>query len=133
MLRISGAYLDVKAMLLENPLPVEQMWVKGEPRILRGKFHVNSGVSVVVSDAEFDEFDLQAADAAQFLQLHHAAMLKIAAYPAVEEVSLDFGVAIREGYATQSSYLSPQLMQLAASAGVGILLSHYPCSDSDES
>ena len=132
MLRISGVALDVQAMFAQHPLPVDRVWKKGEPRVLKGKFYTDSGASVVVSDAEFDQFDLQVAEATEFLELHRGTISNIVAYSGVEEVMLDFGIALFEDSVMMSSYLPPKFIQLAANAEVGVMLSHYACSDNDD-
>jgi hypothetical protein len=129
VLRISGGDLNINAMLELHPLPVQSVWTKGEARILKGRFHTDSGANVVVSEAQLEQFDRQSADAVAFLELHAPAIGMVGRYPGVEEVIFDFGVALVEDHITQSSYLSPQLIQLAAIAGIGIVLSHYPCSE----
>ena len=132
MLRISGADLDVATMLAQHALPGQKIWKKGEPRLLKGKFHTHSGASVIVSDAEFDEFDRQVTDAIKFLELHAATLARIVAYPGTEEVALDFGIALYEDQVMMSSYLPPKFIRLAANAGVGVVLSYYACNDDDE-
>ncbi|SHG45039.1 hypothetical protein [Massilia sp. CF038] len=131
VMRVWGVDLDVHAMLTEITLPVDRVWTKGELRF-GTKLHDDAGATVIVSDAEFEEFDLQAEDAQAFLHANHAALVKLAMYSGVEGVVFDFGVTTPEGKMTQSSYLSPTLMQLASSAGVGITISHYPCSDDED-
>jgi hypothetical protein len=132
MLRISGSDLDVKAMLAQHPLPVNAFWKKGDARVLKGKFHTDSGASVVVSEADFDQFDLQIAEATEFLESHASTIASIVAYPGTEEVLFDFGIALYENHVAMSSYLPPRLIQLAANAGIGVMLSHYACSGDDD-
>jgi hypothetical protein len=132
MLRVFGADLDVKAMLAQHPLPVNRFWTKGEPRGLNGKPHLDSGASVIVSDADFDQFDLQVTEATEFLRSHASTIAGIVAYPGTEEVIFDFGIALYEDHVMMSSYLPPRFIQLAANAGVGIILSHYACSGDDD-
>ena len=132
MLRISGADVDVMAMLAQHPLPVHQVWRKGEQRVLKGKFHTDSGASVVVSEADFDQFDLQVNEATKFLEIYASTLANIAAYPGVEEVIFDFGIALYGGRVMMSSYLPPRFIELAAGAGIGVMLSHYACSEDDD-
>lgn len=132
MLRISGVDLDVTTVSSQHPLPGQIVWKKGEARVLKGKFHVDSGVSVVVSDADLDQFDLQVKDATQFLELHSGTITDIVTFPGVEEVIFDFGIALFEDRLASSSYLPPRFIQLAGNAGVGVMLSHYACSDDDD-
>ncbi len=132
MLRIGGETLDIDALLSQSALDFYNVWRKGEPRNGGSKVHARSGATMVVSNAEFEEFDLQVKDAIAFLELHGTALAKVASLPGADHVGLDFAVSIREGFFTLCSYLPPRLIQLAALAGIGIEISHYPCSDDDE-
>jgi hypothetical protein len=132
MLRISGADVDVTTMLAQHPLPVQKVWRKGEQRVLKAKFHIDSGASVVVSEADLDQFDLQVTEATKFLEIYASTVANIASYPGVEEVIFDFGIALYEGHVMMSSYLPPRFIELAAGAGIGIMLSHYACSEDDD-
>ena len=132
MLRIGGASLDIDALLSQYPFTVNRVWRKGEHRSSTGTVHARSGASVVVSVAEFSEFELQVRDAAIFLQEHGNMVAQAACFPGVENSVLDFAVELQEGYATQYSYLPPPLIQLAAISGIGIEISHYACSNSNE-
>ena len=108
MLRISGVDLDVTTMLAQHTLPGQEIWKKGKPRVLKGKFHADSGANVIVSNADFDEFNLQVADAAKFLELHADTLAQIVAYPGADEVILDFGIALYRDHVMMSSYLPPR-------------------------
>ena len=132
MLRIGGDTLDIDALLSLHPFEINRLWRKGEPRGSAGKVHTNSGASAVVSDAEFEEFDLQVGDATAFLETHGPIVAQAACFPGVDYAVLDFAVALRMGYLSQSSCLPPRLIQLAALAGIGLEISHYPCSADEE-
>lgn len=129
ILRISGQSLDVDALLAECSIPVDRTWRKGEPRVLKGKFHANSGANFVASEAEIGEFDAQVVDATAFLEKHASAIAKLIAFPGVEDAALDFGVSTSVGRVTQSSYLPPKFICIAARLEIGVEISHYPCSD----
>jgi hypothetical protein len=129
ILRISGESLDIDILLSLCSVPVDRMWRKGEPRVLRGKFHSDSGANFLVSDADLVEFDNQVVDATEFLEEYASAIAKIIAFPGVQNAVLDFAVAINDGYVTQSSYLPPKFLQLAARLEIGVEISHYPCID----
>ena len=129
---ISGESLDIDALLSEVALVPYRKWKKGEARILKGKVHADSGANFVVSEAEMDEFPRQAIDATDFLELHAALIARMAAFPGVQESVFDFGVSLREGNVAQYCSLSPRLIQLAASACIGLEISHYAFSEADE-
>ncbi len=132
ILRISGESLDIDALLSQYSLPADRVWKKGEPCGLKGKFNADSGANFLASDADLDEFDRQVSEAMEFMELHAPVIAKIVAFPGVQNAVLDFGVSIYEGYVAKFSYLPPRLIQLAASAGIGMEVSHYACCKDDE-
>jgi hypothetical protein len=132
ILRISGEALDIDVLLSQYSLPAYRIWKKGEARTLKGKLHRDSGACFLASDADFDDFSRQVADATKFLEVHASSIAKMISFPGVQNADLDFGVSIYEGNVTQFSYLPPKLIQLAASAGIGLEVSHYACSNEDE-
>lgn len=133
ILRISGESLDIDALLSQLTLAINRVWKKGEPRFpLKGQFHSDSGANFVASKADLDEFDSQVKEATAFLELHAPDIAKVVVFPGVENAVLDFGVtALRPGYVAQFSYLPPRFIQLAASAGIAVEISHYACSEDD--
>ncbi|MDH3973587.1 MAG: hypothetical protein OEV42_04835 [Deltaproteobacteria bacterium] len=132
-LRISGETLDIDTLLSKHSLVADRFWKKGEPHTLKGKLHSNSGATFVASDADFDEFDRQVSEATEFLALHAPAISEMSTFPGVQYAMLDFGVSFYEGCFAQNSYLPPRLIQLAASAQIGIEISHYACNDDEDS
>ena len=79
ILRISGAGLDIEALLLHRSLVPNRTWRKGEERAIKGKAHSDNGVSFVASDADFDEFERQLTDATEFLETHSSEIAAMAA------------------------------------------------------
>jgi hypothetical protein len=133
ILRISGETLDIDSLLSQCPLAADRSWKKGEPRSLNGKLNSDSGANFIASEVDFDEFERQVTEATEFLKLHTAHIAQIVAFPGVQNAVLDFGVSLKERYVAQYSYLPPKLIQLAASAGIGIEISHYACGNEDSS
>lgn len=132
ILRVSGELLDIDNLLaLHSSLIAECNWKKGEPRIIEGKFQTDSGANFVVSDANLDEFNLQIKEATEFLQLYASVIAKMVQFPGVENAVLDFGVAFCEGSVAQFSFLPAEFIELAATAGVAVGISHYLCSEED--
>jgi hypothetical protein len=81
ILRISGESLDIDALLSLYPLPVDRAWKKGEPRILKGRFHSDSGANFLASDADLDEFDRQVSEATEYLEQHAPVIAKMVEFP----------------------------------------------------
>ena len=132
ILRISGQSLDIDALLSLYSLPYDRVWKKGEPRVLNGKLHTDSGANFLASNADLGEFDRQVSEATEYLEQHAPVVSRMVAFPGVQNAVLDFGVSLYEGNVAQFSFLPPKLVQLAASAGLGLEVSHYACSKGDE-
>lgn len=83
----------------------------------------------MASDADFDEFERQLTDATEFLETHASEIAAIAETPGVKYATLDFGVFLYEDSVAQFCSFSPKFVRLAASAGLGLEVSMYACSD----
>ena len=127
VLRAYGDAFDVDAFLDGCSLPVCAVKRRGQPVFPGsqpdGRRHERSGVHVSVSDAGFDDFGQQVADAIAFLRVETKQILRLRECPGVEGVTLDFGIERRDA-AVQCDYLPPELVRLAGSLGLGIELSH---------
>lgn len=135
ILRVFGKSLNVEALLGQLTLEPDRVWRKGQPRFKtkpNGETLNKSGVSFVASDADMSEFNIQTEEASNFLEKHRSEIRRMVEFPEVEGVVLDFGVELRD-IAIHSDYLPPKLLQNAAQTGIGIELSHYPCSRENES
>ena len=78
---------------------------------------MSSGVHVVASGADFDQFARQEAEATGFLRNHFEQLRRLRTFPGVESVTLDFGIERRNVY-LQCDSLSPELIAVAGSLGV---------------
>jgi hypothetical protein len=97
-----------------------------------GKCHSESGARFLVSDADFDEFDIQKSEAIAFLRDHADVLRRIMAHPGVEDGYLDFGIARKENVFSQCDFLPAELLKAAGDLGLGIEISHYPVRDDEE-
>jgi hypothetical protein len=125
VLRVSGEFLP-QQFLAESPWAAESVWQRGEQRG-HGPAASESGFTVVVSDAGFDELATQVQDAAAFLRRHGSEFARLRATTGVSEPSLDFGVAQRI-HPAWSLCLSAEFIELAGRCGVGVELSLYAVS-----
>ncbi|MDE2428131.1 MAG: hypothetical protein KGM99_05350 [Burkholderiales bacterium] len=132
LLRISGESLDIDALLSLHSLPLDRAWKKGEPRVLKGKFHLDSGLNILVSDANLDQITRQIEEATNYLELNAPVLAKISAFPGVQNATLDFGIAIYEGHVAQFSFFPAKFIQLVANAGISLEVSHYACCNENE-
>ena len=128
VIKARGEHFDVDAFLNGCTLPVCSVYRRGQPIFRRaGPVHMSSGVHVVASDADFDQFARQEAEATGFLRNHFEQLRRLRTFPGVESVTLDFGIERRNVY-LQCDSLSPELIAAAGSLGFGITLSTYPGS-----
>jgi hypothetical protein len=135
ILRISGDHLDIEALLREVLLKSDRIWLKGQRRFPdnpNSKISDTSGASFVASDADLCDFDRQVTDATKFLKANLGSIRKMKVFPGVESLTLDFGIELRDA-ATHSDFLPPDFLKIAADSQVTVELSHYPCSQHEES
>lgn len=92
-----------------------------------------NGVHINISDASWNNLQVQIDDAEQFLEEHHEALLHLHHFPGVEEMSLDFPANQRIGLdsLTQFEHFPPSLIRAAAKYNMAIELSIYPCEKTD--
>lgn len=129
VIKASGEQFDVDAFLAGCTLPVWTVYRRGERRFPGSQSNKDkqtaSGVHVVASGADFDEFPKQVTDATEFLRVQAEQLLRLRSFPGVQVVVIDFGVERRD-VAIQCDYLTPELVGLAGSLGMGIALSIFP-------
>jgi hypothetical protein len=128
ILRVSGEFLDTRALLDGIHLEPYRIRQKGEPRVKsspNGRLNESSGVNFVVSDADFRDFDVQLLDAIGFIGRNRRCLEFIRDFPSVDWFALDFGIELRDA-AIHSDILTPEFLLAAASVGVSVELSHYP-------
>ena len=87
-----------------------------------------SGLSVIVSEAGFQDLAGQLLDAVEFLTLHGPDVRRLVEYRGVEGVVLDFGIAWRDVIA-QTDEFPAELVRAAGACGIALALSHYPVAD----
>ena len=132
VLRVSGEHLDIDALLQSQKLIPITTWRKGKERISKGRFHADSGANFVVSDAEFEDIALQISDTEFYLATNYDEISALASAAGVTEATLDFAVATRPGFVTQTSSFSSTFLQHVAKLGLGLAVSHYPTQDDIE-
>jgi hypothetical protein len=135
ILRVSGAQLDVDALLASVRLIPDRVWHRGEPRLEsrpNGKCHEHSGATFLASGADFGDFDRQIEEATRFLEDHSTQIAGIVTFKDVEAATLDFGIELRD-VMIHRDILAPRFLRAAALAGVAVELSHYPCNHEEES
>jgi hypothetical protein len=130
--RVSGESLCVDSLRHQAALGAARVWKRGDAGTLRGRVHSTSGFNIVVSDADFDAFEAQVADATDFLRKHQTEIARIAAFDAVEDAVLDFGASLNHNAFAVFRVFPPALVRLAADAGISLCVSCYLCSATDD-
>ena len=119
---------EVDQYLERSGLVASWVWHKGEPRSARvsaSDILETSGLSVVLSEAEFLNPEQQLRDATEFLDRFAEALKLLAEFQGVQDAVLDFGIEDRDTGA-QADYFPPRLLQLAGTLNVGLVVSRYP-------
>ena len=135
MFRASGKEFDVDGFLKDSPWCPESIHHRGESKYPHrtDKLHEDAGFSLVASEAEFEFFDEQVADALVFLQNNREEIMRLASFIGLEFKGLDFGVKFTTDIAARFFRFSPELSSAAGSLGLTLELSVYGVSQKDDS
>jgi hypothetical protein len=132
MIRASGTDFDPDQFCFQSRLDPCELYHRGDLDFPEsqpdGRRCEHSGINIVASDAEFDEFDRQVDEAAAFLKGHHDELSRLRDFPGIEGITIDFGVEHKDVY-VECYRLSPELIRLAGELGMSIEISLYPVSD----
>ncbi len=132
VLRISGAELAVDELVATSPLTTKpdtfSVWHKGEPR--RKGCCENSGFILDVCEVEKEGLSEQAERATAFLSSNYDELKRLMEFPGVEKGILDFAITKRD-VAAQVDLFPSELVQLAGSLNMELMLSQYAVSNDD--
>jgi hypothetical protein len=81
---------------------------------------------VVASEADFSNLQKQVAHAFSFVEQNHGELARLVAFPGVEKVSLDFGIAERD-IAAQRERFPPTLLHTMGRLRIWLEFTLYPC------
>src|SRR5205823_6710754 len=99
VIRVYGTDFDVDAFLSHCALPVCAVKHRGEPVFSGsqpdGRRHGASGVHVLASEADFNEFPAQVNDAIAFLRGNDVELRRLRTFAGVETATLDFRIERR--------------------------------------
>lgn len=130
VLRASGKNFKSDQFAKSTSLPICAVYRKGDskiPKKINRKRWSTSGINVEVSNADFDNPGEQVNDALKFLDKYKKELKRLAKYPGVEFMTLDFGFAQLDVVA-QYEYFPPELLQAAGQLGIGLEISLYQIS-----
>ena len=119
-----GKGFDVDAFVAQTSLTPYQVFHRGDRPSARREPYESSGFKVDVSQAD-GCLGTECEDAEIWLSANMTELLRLAAYPGIEDLRLDFGYNRRANAPVQCDYLPPSLLALAGKANIGIELSLY--------
>lgn len=127
ILSFNGPDADVAQLLALSPVEPFRARRRGEPLSSRpnSRLAVTSGITLQISDAEFEELEQQQADAIRFLHDHDQALQAMRKVEGVESACVDFGIAMRS-VIVQSDTFPAELMAALAKLGCSMELTQYP-------
>ena len=127
VIHLIGDEADVDELLRLCPIEPATSFRRGEPRSTRpgARPAATSGIALVISEADFDSFDQQQADAMEFLRSHATAMSALRKVHGVTGAFIDFGISMRNVVA-QSDTFSAELLKVLAPLALDLTLSQYP-------
>ena len=122
-----GEEFDVDAFLLGSSLLPDQVYHRGEIMLAKqpDRLRSFSGFHLVASET-WGCLEPQIKDVIEFLREHELELSRLAHYPGVTQICLDFPYERRQGAVTQTDSLPPELLLLAGSLGISIDLTLYP-------
>ena len=125
ILRVTGSNLVVDDLLRATSLKPYRMDRKGEPGPLKSsRPRVRSGAHFSVSDREFSDLVGQISEAIGYLETNGPEIRRLAAFPGVESMVLDFGVEWRD-VAVQYDRFPAKILELAGVLGLDLEISHW--------
>lgn len=132
ILRISGDDFDVDRFIAESEWKdvdseLLRVYHKGEfINTLNKRRHVDSGFSITVSKAGFEDFEQQQRDAISFLSTYAKSFNHLREYHIDNWHCLDFGLDTFPPNRFSKTYIiSPELMRLCAEYNLEIYMSNY--------
>jgi hypothetical protein len=138
ILTIRGENLDVEDFIQKSGLKPYKKFFKGEPRIRTnpdGNKNPFSGLSIVASNADFDQLDKQIEDTIHFLSTNKERLQLIALIKEVDFATIDFAITIRidmKRVVFQFEHFPSELLKLSGDLGIGLDISLYPPPSDDE-
>lgn len=133
VLHFVGDSADVAELERLSPVEPCNVFRMGQPKSGRPNSRLarTSGVSLVVSDADFDELEEQQVEALAFLNQHQSALRAMRAVRGVESASIDFGISMRN-VIVQSDSFDPEVLAAIGGLRLCLVLSQYPTQGHDK-
>lgn len=128
VLRAASTDFKVDDFLSTSTFHPCNVYRRGELKGQTGKTRDETGMTLIVSEADGNELGKQVQDAIKFLEHNKDEIRRLQIYLGGQEMVLDFGIWSKEVFG-QYSYFPARLLWLAGELGVGIELSVYHCDE----
>lgn len=127
VLHFIGDSADISELQRLCPVEPCNVFEKGKPRSSRPSSRVarTSGISLVASEADFDQLEQQQAESLAFLRNHQSALQEMRAVAGVQSASIDFGIHMRN-VIVQGDSFEPELLAEIAGLRMRLELTQYP-------
>jgi hypothetical protein len=131
VLRIEGEHFRADNFLKETSINAYKVWKAGDamtPKRKEPSHHTAHGFNIKISDADFNQLELQCTDAIRFLSenVRHLQRLKEFGLSETEVPILDFAIYTRMfQVGAQFDRFPPELLKLAGNLNFAIELSQY--------
>jgi hypothetical protein len=133
VLRAIGVGFDVDGFLSDSDFAAAAVFRRGESRLPGAPDSPRlsaSGFNLAIGQAGFEDLEGQIREAARFLNEQEDELRRLASYPGVEEVCLDFGVPRRE-VAAQNDVFPADLLWRLGALDIDLVLTHYAVAEKE--
>jgi hypothetical protein len=127
VLHFTGEATDTNELIRLSPIPPDVSFRKGEITSTRPGARPAriSGIAIVISDADFEDFETMQSDAVTFLKTYQDSLIKLRNVHGITHASIDFGISMRN-VVSQSDTFCAELIQCIALFRLDLNLSQYP-------
>lgn len=126
VLRVTGENFAIEDFLKNSSLKPIIVFKKGE-HYFKKTFSQSAGFNVSVSDKEFDDVEGQIKDAIVFLQREAIETKRLAQFPDIEEIELDFAISTpSEEIMVWSRKFPKELLSLLSASNIDLAFTVYP-------
>jgi hypothetical protein len=127
ILRAIGQDFDPTSFLADSELKGATPFHRGDAMPAaagEGQRGTVSGFNLPISEVDFDDLEIQIQDALHFLRRHEDELRRLAGFPGVEEVCLDFGLP-RPDVAVQTDVFPAELLWQVGALDIDLVVTHY--------
>ena len=128
VLHVRGKSFNIDDFLKNTSISPYKIWYKGKPMRRPDKVYEDSGFSLDISKADWNNLENQILDAENFLKENFIELEHLCKLPYIDDIRFDFPYSLRinETYFSQSEYFPPSFLKIIGKLNIGIEMSLYP-------